>query len=107
MIHGRTAETKKRETRRVIAVIVAVVLAVVLWFTWDSANVEAEAQSALSVRNAVMDAALQCAAVEGAYPSSLDHLVEAYGIRFDPEVYDVRYEVFADNVAPTVQVMRR
>ncbi|MCI9261590.1 hypothetical protein [uncultured Adlercreutzia sp.] len=107
MIHGRTAETKKRETRRVIAVIVAVVLAVVLWFTWDSANVEAEAQSALSVRNAVMDAALQCAAVEGAYPSSLTYLEEHYGLIVNHADYAVTYEAFAANVPPSVVVVPR
>lgn len=107
MIHGRTAATKKRQARRVIGAIVAVVLAVVLWFTWDSANVEAEAQSALSVRNAVMDAALQCAAVEGAYPASLTYLEEHYGLIVNHADYVVTYEAFAANVPPSVVVMPR
>ena len=71
------------------------------------AQVHAAEQGTTALRTSILNASAQCAAVEGAYPSSLDHLVEAYGIRFDPEAYDVRYEVFADNVAPTVQVMRR
>lgn len=107
MIHGRTAETRKRQARRVVTVIVAVVLAVVLWFTWDSATGETEAQGALSVRNAVMDAALQCAAVEGAYPSSLTYLEEHYGLIVNHADYAVTYEAFASNVPPSVVVVPR
>lgn len=86
-----------------------VALAAVVCLVWAvvQAQVHASEQGTAALRTSILNASAQCAAVEGAYPSSLDHLVEAYGIRFDPEVYDVRYEVFADNVAPTVQVIRR
>lgn len=84
-----------------LVVVVCVAMAVV------RAQVHATEQGTAALRTSILDASAQCAAVEGAYPSSLDHLIEAYGIRFDPEVYDVRYEVFADNIAPTVQVIRR
>lgn len=67
MIHGKTAQMQQRRTRRVVAVIAAVVLAVLLWFAWDMTSAQTEAQSAASVRTAVLDAAMQCAAVEGAY----------------------------------------
>lgn len=107
MIHGRTADTRKRQTRRVVGTIVAVVLAVVLWFVWDTANGETSAQSALSVRHAVLDAAMQCAAVEGAYPSSLDYLEEHYGLVINDNDYAVTYEVFASNVPPSVVVVPR
>ncbi len=107
MIHGRTAETAKRRARWIAAVVAAAVLACALWFAWHSANVEAEAQSALSVRTAVMDAALQCAAVEGAYPSSLEYLEEHYGLIVNHADYVVTYEAFASNVPPSVVVMHR
>lgn len=107
MIHGRTAETRKRRTRAVIAVIAACVLAVVLWFTWDTATAETETQGALSVRTAVMDAAMQCAAVEGAYPSSLDYLEEHYGLIVNHDDFAVTYEAFASNLPPSVVVVPR
>ena len=55
MIHGKTAQMKRRRRWRVALALVACVLAGALWFAWDSANMQAEAQSALSVRNAVME----------------------------------------------------
>lgn len=107
MIHGKTAQARRRRTRRTVALVAAVALAVSLWFAWDAVNVEAEAQGALSVRNAVMDAAMQCAAVEGAYPSSLKHLEEHYGLIVNHDDYAVTYEAFASNVPPSVVVVPR
>ncbi len=107
MIHGKTAQMQRRRTRRVVAIIVAVVLAVLLWFTWDTVNIETEAQSAASVRTAVLDAAMQCAAVEGAYPARLSYLEEHYGLIVNHEDYAVAYEAFASNVPPSVVVVPR
>ena len=90
-----------------VYLLVALVAAVCLALVVVRAQVHATEQGTAALRTSILNASAQCAAVEGAYPSSLDHLVEAYGIRYDPQVYDVRYEVFADNIAPTVQVIRR
>ena len=42
MMHGKTAQARRRRTRRTVALVAAVALAVSLWFAWDAANVEAE-----------------------------------------------------------------
>ena len=100
MIHGKTAQMKRRRRWRVALALVACVLAGALWFAWDSANMQAEAQSALS-------AAMQCAAVEGAYPASLKYLEEHYGLIVNHSDYAVTYEAFASNVPPSVVVVPR
>ena len=107
MIHGKTAQMQQRRTRRVVAVIAAVVLAVLLWFAWDMTSAQTEAQSAASVRTAVLDAAMQCAAVEGAYPARLSYLEEHYGLIVNHQDYAVTYEAFASNVPPSVVVVPR
>ena len=45
--------------------------------------------------------------MEGAYPSSLRHLEEEYGLSINTEDYQVTYEVFAANVMPSVVVVPR
>lgn len=95
---------ERRPARRLLWLAAAVAA---VWALAASAMSSVPEQGASSLRTAVLSAADQCAAVEGAYPASLDRLVEGYGIRFDPDAYDVRYEVFADNVPPTVEVVRR
>ncbi len=98
---------KRRRTRRIALVVAAVALVAMLGFAWGSASAETRAQGAMAVRTAVLDAAMQCAAVEGAYPSSLDYLEEHYGLIVNHSDYAVTYEAFASNVPPSVVVMPR
>jgi type II secretory pathway pseudopilin PulG len=53
---------------------------------------------------AIRRAALQCYALEGAYPPSLQYLVEQYGLILDTKDYQFRYEVPAGNLPPIVEV---
>ncbi|WP_251159049.1 hypothetical protein [Caniella muris] len=96
-----------RRTAVPVAALLAACVAVALCVLVLGGRRAASDQGAASLRESILSAAGQCAAVEGAYPADLDHLVGAYGIRFDPSAYDVRYEAFADNVAPTVEVRAR
>ena len=64
-------------------------------------------QGAQSARQAILDAANQCMAIEGCYPTSLEYLQEEYGLAVNTTDYDITYEVFAENVMPTVVVTPR
>lgn len=55
----------------------------------------------------VRKAAMQCAAVEGAYPARLSYLEEHYGLIVNHQDYAVTYEAFASNVPPSVVVVPR
>ena len=98
----------RRGVHPVLAVACAlVVVALVVAIGVTSLHAGARDQAAERVRASVLEAALQCCAVEGAYPSSLDHLVEHYGLVIDTKHFVVTYEAFASNVAPSVQVVPR
>ena len=64
-------------------------------------------QSGQAVRDAVLRGAVQCYAVEGAYPSSLSYLEEHYGLVINHEKYIVSYNAYASNLAPDVRVLVR
>mgnify|MGYP006948549251 CR=1 FL=1 len=87
--------------------LVILVLAVLLWFAWDMTSAQTEAQSAASVRTAVLDAAVQCYALEGAYPQSLSYLEENYGVQVNHSRFIVSYEAYASNQLPAVAVLER
>ena len=58
---------------------------------------------------AVLDSALRraivtCYAVEGKDPPSLDYIYKNYGVSVDTNRFAVYYDVFAENVMPTVRV---
>ena len=66
-----------------------------------------DAQSRLSVRDAVLKSAAQCYAVEGVYPASLEHLEESYGLTLNHERYYITYQAYSSNLPPDVQVLEK
>lgn len=58
-----------------------------------------------SLKNAVVQSAVHCYSVEGAYPDSLDYLKKHYGITWDESKYKVTYEIIAKNIRPEVKVI--
>lgn len=58
-----------------------------------------------SLKNAVIQSAVQCYALEGFYPENLDYLKKHYGIRYDDDKYVVSYEAAGENLMPSVTVI--
>ena len=66
-----------------------------------------DAQAAAALKDSVVQAAVQCYAVEGAYPESVDYLEQNYGLYINHKRYIVSYSAFASNVMPDVQVLEK
>lgn len=99
---------KRRRRLRFIAGVVALVLLVGLVIFGVTAMEEStRQQGAASIRESVLSSALQCCAIEGAYPQSLQYLVDNYGLTINEEDYIITYEAFASNVLPSVVVVPR
>lgn len=95
---------------RIGALAAALVLAAALWGAaalGAHAAASVRAQAAESVRAAVLDAAVQCYVLEGAYPRSLAYLEENYGVQINRDRFIVSYEAFASNLLPDVLVLER
>jgi hypothetical protein len=45
--------------------------------------------------------------IEGKYPSSIDELVNDYGLRYDNAQYIINYHKEADNILPQIKVYRK
>lgn len=101
-------EMKKRPPRSLLAcavVFLSLLLLVVFAVFRADALREREQQDLLC--DAINQAVVSCYAIEGAYPASLAHLEQYYGLAVDQEKYLVTYEVFAQNVRPNVRVQRK
>ena len=97
---------KRRKKAWWLAAVVLVALFVGLW-AYRGAGSSGEVlsrEAALSIRNSVERAALQCYAVEGAYPPDLKYLEDNYGLAVNTRDFYVRYDAFASNQPPTVRV---
>ena len=97
----------RRGAKRLDAAIAAVCTLLLLLGVWAVWNGQTEAQSAASVRTAVLDAAVQCYALEGAYPQSLSYLEENYGVQVNHSRFIVSYEAYASNQLPAVAVLEK
>lgn len=103
-----TQQQRVRKRRRIICVVVvvcALVLAFVVALNAIFAN--AKDQGAASIRNTILNSAMQCAAIEGSFPASLAYLEDNYDLRINHDDYVVIYEVLASNAVPSIVVMPR
>lgn len=87
----------------ITAAIFAVLFACAVYML-DYMNAASEDAQIEMVESAVIDAAITCYAIEGAYPKDLQYLVENYGLYYDEEHFVVFYDSFASNVIPEVRV---
>ena len=105
MYHEATYEQiRHRRVRRLTAVAAVALACVLAWFALDVSQRLAREQGATALRQSVIDAATQCCAVEGSYPTTVKHLEEHYGLVINERDYNVRYEWLGDNIAPSVVV---
>jgi hypothetical protein len=108
MYHDKAARPVGRSVLRavVLYVLLNMFLAAVLWAMVRTRS-NLQSQAVKSVRQAVMSAAVQCYAVEGVYPSTLDYLEKNYGLQINHNNYIVTYEAFASNLPPEVAVLEK
>lgn len=108
MYHELTYErVRLRRTARILTALVVVLLAFALVVSFFTFRETARKQGASSLRDSIVNAAIQCCAVEGSYPSSLAHLEQHYGLVVNNADYIIYYEWLGDNVPPSVAVTLR
>ena len=99
-------ERISRRLRRAAALAGALAL-IPLALVWcvgtlgERAGQEGLAQAEQAIRRA----AVECYALEGWYPDSLDYLCAHYGVRVDTSRYLVDYQFVASNLMPDITVL--
>lgn len=58
-----------------------------------------------TLRKAIARASVQCYAIEGRYPPSVEYLEDNYGVQIDHNKYNVFYDGFASNIMPEITVL--
>ncbi|MCI8659007.1 MAG: hypothetical protein HFG54_01995 [Lachnospiraceae bacterium] len=71
----------------------------------DSFLARARSEGAQTLRNGITRACVQCYAIEGRYPPSVQYLEDHYGIQIDEDRYYVFYDGFASNLMPDITVI--
>ena len=92
-----------------IFVVPALLIACLCFVLTAVGNVETgqKQESEKRVEDTIKKAVVNCYAIEGRYPATLDYVEEYYGLQINRERYDVFYEVFADNIMPEITVLSK
>lgn len=67
--------------------------------------VKTENNKTEELKKTIQTASIECYAVEGMYPPSVEYLEENYGIQIDRNKYNVFYSGFASNMLPDITVV--
>lgn len=70
-------------------------------------NTVSQEQQFIVAQKAVVRAAVQCYALEGAYPKNLSYLKENYSLMVDEEQYFVDYRWIGSNLMPDITVLSK
>ena len=98
---------RRKMTLAVVAAVVVVLLMLGAVGLYGLIDRDLNEQAAAALRQTVIDAAIQCYAVEGKYPESLDVLEQEYGVLINHARFIVTYDVFASNLLPDVTVLEK
>ena len=80
-VHIDVSGQPKGLGRRIaIVAVVVVLLAALFWYAWGVISADLRQSGAVTVRQAILDGAMQCCAIEGSYPQTLEYLEEHYGL---------------------------
>lgn len=71
----------------------------------DMLNSKAAEEQLSLISGGIQQAAVQCYALEGFYPPSLDYLTDHYGVQIDNNRYFVDYQYIAANLLPEITVI--
>ena len=98
---------KNRKKQMLLSAALLLAAAVLLAALLPGIQRDIRENSRDAIRDTVIRCAVECYAVEGAYPDSLQYLEDHYGLTVNHRDFIVTYEVFASNQLPAVQVLVR
>ncbi len=84
--------------------IASILLVVLVIFAVENLSIDVAKEQEVLIKNAVTRSAVQCYALEGAYPSDLQYLIDNYGFYYDQDNYIVHFESLGGNLFPDIQV---
>ena len=88
--------------RNIVLFLICLFLAIPLFHRID---LEQQEKNRQRLEESLSLTALACYASEGFYPPTIAYLQEHYGLQYDQNQYGVFYEIFAENLMPTITVV--
>ncbi len=88
-----------------VAIFVLIIMLFVMAVEYSGKSTIQKQQE--SLENAIARDIVQCYAIEGMYPPSLEYMEDHYGLTYDKDVFFVDYQPIAANLYPDYTVIMR
>lgn len=98
-------KSKKNYKGFIIRIIILVVIIISFVMLIIYIEKDAKKNELFLIENAIEKAIINCYAVDGEYPTSIDYLIENYGIVIDEERFDVYLEKIDVGIFPKVTII--
>ena len=105
MLHVQVQKKKRGFAGYLLSFLILFAVLFFSLFCMNAMQRRSEEESLMSLRDAIRRASVQCYAIEGRYPPSVEYLEEHYGIVIDRDRYHVFYDGWASNVMPDITVL--
>lgn len=95
----------KEFARRFLPLLALLLLAPAVLLLALPLSAQSSAEGLRLARESIRRAAVQCYALEGYYPPTLEVLTDRYGVAVDTDLYYVDYQFVASNLMPDITVL--
>ncbi|MDO4198729.1 MAG: hypothetical protein Q4D13_07055 [Erysipelotrichaceae bacterium] len=93
--------------RQIVSLLLFLLCAVILFMGFNSISSSSSSSDLSRVEDSLRKGIIECYAIEGKYPESLDYLRENYGVYFDEESYQLHYRYLGANMMPELMVFEK
>lgn len=99
---------EKRSDLKLVKSFAACALAIaVLWYAMPALSSTTGSEGKGILEESLQRMTVQCYALEGRYPPTVEYLEKHYGLSYDAERYRIDYRIFASNLMPDITVLDR
>lgn len=84
-----------------------VIIFTCIYLGFQSVKENTQSNQREGLEKALRRGILECYALEGHYPESLEELVKNYHIVYNKDEFDIKYEVMASNIMPTITIIEK
>ncbi|SDB21463.1 hypothetical protein [Eubacterium oxidoreducens] len=96
---------KQNKIRICVAFVVAAICVVIVFGIIYSLHANQIEQQKEELEKTILEACVQCYAVEGIYPENISYLEENYGVVINHDKFVISYEAYSANLLPEVRVL--
>lgn len=94
----------KKNKLKILTVLLIILFTYYFYYSVENVQAAGEEEKFEMLSDAIKRTAVQCYAIEGFYPPSIEYLEDKYGLVVDHDKYVISYSIFASNIMPEVEV---